>query len=315
MQTIGLTEMSITYSAPSVNERTVWGNMVPMGQVWRAGANENTVVSFSHEVEIEGKTLAAGTYGLHMIPSENDWTIIFSKNASSWGSYFYQEGEDALRATVSPKAIDHIEILQYRFVEPTVESVSLVMEWEKVQIPINISVNTHEIVIANAKEELRSTAAFTWMGPYQIANYCLQNDTHLDEALEWIDRSISTGWGAQPNYTNVSTKAQILEKLNRPEEAKEAWAMAVDNANEFERYQHGTRLISLEQNEAAMSHFKASAEIYPDTWLTHAGLGAAYRVNGDLKAALKHYEKSLEGAPSQWKPGLEARIKTVKESM
>lgn len=315
MQTIGLTEVSITYSAPSVNDRQVWGNIVPMDQVWRAGANENTVISFSQPVQIEGADLAAGTYGLHMIPTEKEWTLIFSNNSTSWGSYFYKEEEDALRVKVAPTSSEHTEILQYSFANPTSDKVEIALEWEKVKVPFTVSTNTHEIVIASAKDELRSTASFSWMGPYQIANYCLQNDTHLDEALTWIDQSISTGWGAQPNFSNLSTKAQILEKLDRPDEAKEAWAMALENATEFQRYQYGSNLIQQNKNEEAMEHFKASAEIYPDTWLSHAGLGAAHRVNGDLKKALKHYEMSLEKAPDQWKPGLETRINSVKESI
>ncbi|MFK7922695.1 MAG: DUF2911 domain-containing protein [Bacteroidia bacterium] len=315
MQTVGLTEVSITYSAPSVNDRPVWGNIVPMNQVWRAGANENTVISFSQAVQIEGADLAAGTYGLHMIPSENEWTLIFSNNSTSWGSYFYKESEDALRVKVSPTSTEHTELLQYSFSNPTNEQVELALAWEKLKVSFTITTNTDEIVFASATDELRSTASFSWMGPYQIANYCLQNDTHLEEALSWIDQSISTGWGAEANYTNLSTKAQILEKMDRTDDAKEAWALALDNATEFQRYQYGTNLIQQEKHEEAMEHFKASAELYPDTWLSHAGLGAAYRVNGELKTALKHYEKSFDSAPEQWKPGLEARINKVKESM
>lgn len=314
-QTIGITDITVTYHSPGVKERQVWGTMVPMDQVWRAGANENTVITFSDAVQIEGKPLAAGSYGLHMIPTENDWTIIFSKNTSSWGSYFYKEEEDALRVTVSPREHAHTEWLAYRFINPEADKVQLVMNWEKLSVPVEVSVNVHDIVLASFREELRSTPSFTWMGPYQAANYCLQNNINHEEALVWIDQSISTGWGAQVNYTNVSTKAQLLEQMEKGAEAEEAWAQALEVANEQQRYQYGVQLINKNENEGALAFFKESAKLYPDSWMSHAGLGAGYRVTGDLKTALKHYQKAKEGAPAQWKAALETRIKTTEETM
>ena len=101
-QRLGITDVSITYHRPLVNNRKVWGTLVPYRQVWRAGANENTIIAFSDPVMIEGKPLEKGIYGLHMIPAENEWTIIFSKNSTSWGAFTYDQKEDALRVTVKP---------------------------------------------------------------------------------------------------------------------------------------------------------------------------------------------------------------------
>ena len=102
MQRIGLTDISISYHSPLAKGRTIWGDVVPYNEVWRAGANENTTISFSTDVKVEGKELAAGIYGLHMIPTQSEWTIIFSKNNYSWGSFFYSEIDDALRIKVKP---------------------------------------------------------------------------------------------------------------------------------------------------------------------------------------------------------------------
>src|SRR5712692_2724975 len=101
-QRIGLTDITITYHRPSVGGREIWGKTVPYGQVWRAGANENTTISFTDDVSVEGHALPAGTYGLHTLPTADQWTIIFSKNSTSWGSFSYDEKEDALRVTVKP---------------------------------------------------------------------------------------------------------------------------------------------------------------------------------------------------------------------
>jgi hypothetical protein len=105
-QRIGITDITIKYHRPLVNKREIWGKVVPYGQVWRAGANENTTISFSDPVTIEGKQLAKGIYGLHMIPGQNEWTVIFSNEHTAWGSFTYKQDDDALRVTVKSKPAD-----------------------------------------------------------------------------------------------------------------------------------------------------------------------------------------------------------------
>src|SRR5579871_2935493 len=106
MQRIGVTDITINYHRPEVNKRTIFGGVVPYGEVWRAGANENTTIRFTDPVTIEGKPLDPGTYGMHMIPGEKEWTVIFSKMSTAWGSFSYDPKEDALRVTVTPQASD-----------------------------------------------------------------------------------------------------------------------------------------------------------------------------------------------------------------
>ena len=314
-QTIGISTITVNYSSPAVNEREIWGKLVPYGQVWRAGANENTIITFSHDAKINGKEIKAGTYGLHMIPTENDWTVIFSNNSTSWGSFSYQEAEDALRVTVSPKEASAMENLTFFFQNPSPQSVDVTLAWDKVQIPFNVEFNTHEIVLANFRNELRNTAGFTWQGFQQAANYCIQNEINYEEALGWINQSISGGFGSQANFTNLSTKSRLLAKMGKDNESAETMDAALNVASNMEIYQYGASMIGQNKNEKALEIFKMNAKKYPDTWISHGGLGAGYRVTGNFKDALKHYKKSKETAPAAWVPSIEQRIQQVEKAM
>src|SRR5208283_1668976 len=161
-QRIGITDITITYHRPLVGDRKVWGALVPYGKVWRAGANMNTTITFSDPVQIEGKPLDKGTYGLHMIPNADEWTIIFSQNSTSWGSFTYDEKEDALRVTVKPKAADMHNALTYDFDDLQKDSVVVELEWEKIAVPFKVSVDVHDVVQASLKKQLRNLSQYTW---------------------------------------------------------------------------------------------------------------------------------------------------------
>ena len=165
-QRIGITDVTINYHRPMVNKRKVWGGLVPYGQVWRAGANENTTIKFTDPVTIEGKPLPKGTYGLHMIPGENEWTVIFSKNSTSWGSFTYDQAEDALRVTVKPQAAEFHEALTYDFDDVGPDSSVVTLRWEKVAVPFKVGVNTHEIVAAEPAQPASRAGPvhLGWMG-------------------------------------------------------------------------------------------------------------------------------------------------------
>lgn len=126
-------EVDINYGSPSVRERKIWGELVPYGKVWRAGANEATTVSFSKDVKVEGKDLKAGKYSFFTIPGEKEWTIIFNKIPNQWGAYKYTDKEDALRIKVKPGYSTKTEMLKY---EITKNGFSL--KWENVEIPIKV---------------------------------------------------------------------------------------------------------------------------------------------------------------------------------
>ena len=304
-QTIGLTEVSITYYRPQVKEREVWGKIVPMhssheleqGQIpWRAGANENTVISFSTDVKIEGKELEAGTYGLHMIPTKDKWAVIFSSNHSSWGSYSYNPKEDVLRVEVSPKATHHHELLTYDLLDQSTESATIALSWEKMQVPIQMTTATHDIVLASMTNELRSTAGFTWSGWNTAAQYCLRNDVALEKGLAWADQAVNRGG----SFTALSTKAGLLTKLDRADEANQIMDNAINIATNAELNLYGYTLLNQGQMDKAIKVFKLNTEKHsndPNVWDSLGEGYVARNQKGDKKLAIKALEKSLSLDP------------------
>lgn len=232
IQRIGITDVKITYHRPGVKGRKIWGELVPFNEgkprPWRAGANENTTISFCHDVKINGHDLPAGTYGFHIIPSETDWILIFNKNHTSFGSYFYKPDEDALRITVTPAEAPFQERLLYGFDELTDNSANAFLHWEKLKVSFKIEVDVHEITIANIKNELRGGFGFFWWGYNNAAGYCLSSETHYDQALEWVDQSISM----EKNFRNLTTKGQLLAKKGEITQAKQVLKEALDMAPE-----------------------------------------------------------------------------------
>ena len=190
-QVIGLTDLSVSYHRPAINGRKVWGALVPYDQVWRAGANQNTTVAFSTPVTVNGTPLAAGTYGLHMIPTTGPWTVIFSKESGAWGSFSYDPTEDAARITVTPQTAEFQERLGYTFDEPGRDSVVLAMRWDKVRVPMEIKIDVARTVLDNYRAQLRGLPRFGWQAWSQAANWAAQNNVDLDDAMAFADRSIA----------------------------------------------------------------------------------------------------------------------------
>ena len=217
-QTVGLTEMAVDYHRPAVRGRRVWGDLVPFGEVWRAGANENTVVEVSTPIRVEGEPLPAGRYGLHVIPTSGAWTVILSTQADAWGSYSYDPAEDALRVTVTPRPASATERLTYRFDAPDDTSATLVLSWADLEVPVRLTVDTPGEVLASMERELRGLAGFYWQGWNEIASYALDQGRRLDDALAWADRSREM----QPTFANTMTRARLLDALDRDAEAAEA---------------------------------------------------------------------------------------------
>src|SRR5579863_3075502 len=231
-QFIGPVQITIDYSSPNVHGTAgkdrrgqIWGKLVPYGMAdlglnsgklspWRAGANENTVFTISNDVKIQGQTLPAGRYGLHMIPGQDEWTIIFSKNADVWGSFHYDEKEDALRVKTVAKKHDYREWLTYEFTERRPDNATLELEWEDLAVPMTIKVdNINDIYVAKLRNELKNVAGFDYRGWDAAAQFCVQANTHLDEALAWADQAIGGAGGlGVTNFDTLSTKALVLSK-------------------------------------------------------------------------------------------------------
>ena len=293
-QTVGLTALSVDYHRPGVNGRQIWGGLVPFNQVWRAGANENTVFTTDDAIRIEGQVLPAGRYGLHMIPTEDAWTVIFNTMADAWGSFSYDEAEDALRVTVAPRPAEAEERLLYRFDDPTTTSAELVMAWAGVEIPLRIQVDTPEITLARMQAELRGLPRFFWDGWNQIAVFALQNRIHLDEALGWVDRSI----GINRNGTNLGTKIGLLTALGRTGEADALEADFLAAASEAEVNTYGYLLLSQGRTDDAIAVFEKNVADHPDSWNAHDSLGEALAGAGQTTDAIRHYEHARSMAPA-----------------
>jgi len=289
-QRIGLTDITIKYHRPGVNKREIWGKLVPYNQVWRAGANENTTITFTDPVKLEGKDLPAGTYGLHMIPTENEWTIIFSKNNWSWGSFFYDEKEDALRVTVKPEPVENEEWLSYSFADPSKNSVKAIMKWEKLAIGFNIGLDVNKIVVDNYKKQLNSIPGFSWQGWNQAANYAMQNDVYIDEAIEWSDRSIQLN----RNFTNLWTKAGLMEKKGFKDISEKLRTEAMMIATEADINNLGYQYLFAKDYDKAIETFKKNVNDYPESWNVYDSLGEGYAAKGEKKLAKEYYTKAFE---------------------
>jgi tetratricopeptide (TPR) repeat protein len=307
MQRVGLTDITITYHSPFVKGRKVWGELVPYNEVWRAGANENTTISFTSDVMVEGKPLLSGTYGLHMIPTESKWTIIFSKNSTSWGSFFYDKAEDALRVDVTPVQAEFQEWLSYQFIETTNKSTIVSLRWEKLNVPFKVEVDVKEVVYQNMKKELRGINGFTWEAPLQAARFCLANNMHLDDAMKWADKSIQT----QEKFGNLMVKSKLLALKGQTKEADSLSKKAMAIADEAQLNQYGYDLISQKKIKEAIEIFKMNVKRYPDSWNVYDSLGEAYDMDGNKKDALVNYKLALAKAPAEQKSRITGVIKKL----
>jgi len=335
VQYIGPVRVAIDYSSPAVHAADgtdrrgqIWGKLVPYGLAslgfgngkpdpWRAGANENTVFVVSNPVEIEGKTLPAGRYGLFMIPGPDEWTVIFSKNASAWGSFFYDESDDALRVTVKPHKHEYREWLAYEFTTRKPTEATAELQWEELAVPWNIKVNdADEIYMSRLRQELDSVPGFLPQGYDAAAQYTLQTGKHLEDGLKWAEAAISMPFVGQANFTTLSTKAQILDKLDRKEEAKKIMDEALHNpaTTAVEIHTYGRQLQAQKRMAEAIEVYKFNAERNGDAWPVHVGLMRAYAAQGDLKRALEHAKKAVPQAPDDLnRKNLEAMVKTLEE--
>ena len=202
-QYVGVTEITIRYSSPGVKGRKIWGELVPYGEVWRTGANENTTITVSTPFTLAGRELPAGTYGLQTLPTAGDWTVILSKDADLWGAFDYKQENDALRFQVTPQATaESHERMEISFENTTDTATTVTLRWEKLSVPFTITVDTAKLVLDQVQRKVR------WQDPYQAANYCIQNDACLDEASRWLDASIAL----QETFANLRAKALLLGK-------------------------------------------------------------------------------------------------------
>ncbi len=306
-QRIGNTDITIKYHRPLVNDRKVWDGLVPYGKVWRAGANENTTITFTDPVQIEGKPLDKGTYGLHMIPNADEWTIIFSKNSTSWGAFTYDQAEDALRVTVKPRVADMHNALTYDFDNLQKDSAVVELEWEKVAVPFKVSVDVHDVVETSLKKQLRNLSQYTWMSWNDAANYLLTEKIALDDALTYANKSIEN----EDRFDNEMTKSNALTALNRKDEAATAQRKALDLASPLQIHMYARQLQGEKRSEEAFAIFRENAKKHPDQWFVHSGLARIYCAQSKFDDAAKEMKLALAGAPDDQKNYVDGLVKRL----
>jgi len=307
VQRIGLTDITINYHRPLANGRQIWGKVAPYGQVWRAGANENTTITFTDPVTIEGQPLDKGTYGLHMIPGENEWTVIFSKDAAAWGSFSYKQEDDALRVTVKPQATELHDALAYDFDQVKPDSTVVTMRWDKVAVPFKVGVKVNDIVTASIHRQLYGLNQYYWEGWDDAAQYFLANKINLDEALKYEDTSIQN----EERYDNLMNRSKILDAMGRKQDAEVAKARALDKASPLQLYFYARQLQGEKKQDEALALFRSTAKKYPDFWTSHMGMARVYSSQGDFDNAVKEVKLSLTTAPDSNKANLENYVKRL----
>jgi Protein of unknown function (DUF2911) len=335
-QGVGPVKVTIEYSSPRVvrgaNDRRgkVWGELVPWGMTdlgfnnckdcpWRAGANENTTFAVNDDVKVQGQPLAAGKYGLHMIPGQDEWTIIFSKDAGAWGSFWYDPKLDVLRVKTKASKNDYHEWLTYEFIEREPKKATVALEWEELKVPFTISVdNAMDLWASNIREELRGSAGFFWQNWDMAANFCAQNKVNLAEGLTWAERAVSdqTWVGGVENFTTLTTLSRLQGLNGKDQDSAKTFEKAINHPTSTAIQIHGAarQLLTDGKKEEAMRVFQLNAKRYPNQWPVHVGLMRGYAAMGDKKKALAEAKLALPQAPDAGnKKNLENMIKLLEE--
>lgn len=304
-QTIGISKVTVNYSRPSVKGREVWGKLVPYGwnvqgfgagnsAPWRAGANENTTITFTHAAKVEGTTVPAGKYGLfYVINQDNTGEVILSRDNKSWGSFFYDQKNDQMRAKIKLNSVPQTELLTYEFDNVTKNTTDLMLNWEKKQFPVKIEFATDDIVMANAEEELKGPVGFNWQGFNSAATYAVNNKVNYDEALVWADKAIAQN----KSFATLNTKANILKAMGKNDESDKTMSEAMAMATEVELNLYGYQLMNNGQQDKAIEVFILNTKRFPKSANTFDSLGEGYANKGDSKNAILNFKKSLSMNP------------------
>jgi tetratricopeptide (TPR) repeat protein len=336
-QHIGPVKVTIDYNSPDVHAPNgqdrrgkIWGTDVahygfrdePFGTCtqcpWRAGSNENTVFTVSHDVKIEGQPLPAGKYGLFMaVAREGEpWTLIFSKNHSSWGHYYYDPAEDALRVSVKPAKSEYHEWLTYEFTDRKPDQATVALKWEDVQLPWTIKVdNVTDLYLARIREELRGQTGFTWQSWAAAAQYALQAK-RPNEALQFAETAVTRQFVGQENFQTLNTLAAAQEAAGKTADARATRDKAINHpsAGPVEIHGYGRQLLNQGKKEDALRVWELNAKRYPNVWPVNVGLARGYSAAGRYEEALKHAKLALAQAPDEQNRNvLTAGIKKLEE--
>ncbi|HVR43714.1 MAG TPA: DUF2911 domain-containing protein [Thermoanaerobaculia bacterium] len=317
-QHIGPVVVTIDYSSPDVHAPNgadrrgkIWGGLVPYGMVslgigtcgdqcpWRVGANENTVLSVTHDVLVEGRPLPAGRYGVHMIAQEGDWTLILSRDADSWGSYYYDAANDALRVPVTPAKSEYHEWLTWEFTDRRPDRATVALQWEDLQIPFTIAVpEIAEAYLGEIRKDLRGMAGFNWQNRIAAAQYALRVKS-LDEALSWAQTAVDGTFVGRENFQTLSTLADAQEAKGMTEAAAATRRRALGHATATagDLHQYARRLIGAGKGVEAVAVAQLAGRRFREEWPVNVTLARAYSAAGRYRDALRHAKRALGQAP------------------
>ncbi len=319
-QYLGLVSVTIDYNSPDVTspqgqDRTgqIWGQLVPWGiapnqfypgfgsaetMPWRAGANQATKITFSHDVQVEGTAVPAGTYALFMAPGEEEWTVILNKNSDAWGSFFYDPDLDVAQVKVKPETTDFFrEWLTYEFENRQLDTAQAVLHWEYLRVPFSISVpNIDELYHQAMTMELTGAVGFNFQNWIQASQWAAQRQAYHEDAIAWADAAIAANTGFQ----TLSNKAGVLNQMGRNEEAMEALdvAMGHPTATAVGIHMLARGLQAQGQMENANLIFRRNYEMNPGEWPVDFGMARVYSQEGNFEKALEHARIALSRAPA-----------------
>lgn len=338
-QWVGLASITVTYNSPDVHgpdgeDRSgrIWGELVPFGFTdpgygpstsapWRAGANENTTIEFSHDVLIDGKQINAGKYGVFLVvEKEGPWTWILSTDADHWGHYHYNPANDAIRVTSTPKDAPHTEYLTYGFDERLSSSAVVFFQWEKKRVDLKIEVpNVNEMYVEKIRGELKGhRMGFSNQSWIDAAVFCAQNKVNLEEALQWAEYAITGRFIGKEDFSSLQAKAMVLDAMGKTTDAEAIMTKAVNHPTATVQaiHQYGRTLLMGGKKEKALEVFKLNRQKHPeDKFTTYVGLARGYTAIGDKKNAIKNWETALKNLPAEQsgnKPYYEGELKKLK---
>ena len=327
---VGVTDIQIHYSAPGVKGREgkIYGtDVVPFGYTvlgfgsnvaspWRAGADECTVMSFSTDVTINGKKLPAGKYAFFIEVQPDSSVLIFNKNHEAWGSYFYRKELDVLHvSTVQKKNLPALqERLVYNFSNQTDRSVDISLDWERWSFPIHVEVDLKATVLEDIRRQMSGAIGFDPPSLEAAAQWCVDNDTNYEEALNWINSATNPQLGGRNTFAALSTRSRILMKMGKDKEAADVMNTAMENASVLELHGYGRQLLNQKKLTEALAVFQKNYDKNKGAWPTNAGMMRIYSAMGDYKKAMEYAKAALAQAPDeQNKKFLEGAIKTLSE--
>lgn len=310
---VGLTQVTITYHRPAVKGREgkIWGGVIHKGFVdqgfgnrkpapWRAGANENTIIEFDHDIKVEGQMLSKGKYAFFIAYDSLESILIFSKRTDAWGSFFYDEMEDALRVKVKPQSTGvSTENLKYEFANQSPNSAVIVLSWEKLAIAFKVEVDHLKQQFESLVAESQNPRGFTSQGLNIAASWCLQNNYGLEKGLEWASLATNPGFPGDPtSFSALVTKAGLLEKLGKADEAAAVIKTALPFGSVGQLQQFGRQLLTAKKAGAALEVFEFSYKKSPDQFIPLMGMARGLSANGDFTKALEYAKKALPLAPN-----------------